>query len=76
VGISGSVPSMRLKWIREGVEDYEYIEILKRGGYQEWAMKAVHEVAKDMHNWNQDPAVLNAVRLKLGAKIHQLSQSN
>ncbi|PSB09480.1 hypothetical protein C7B62_13105 [Pleurocapsa sp. CCALA 161] len=74
VGISGSVPSMRLKWIREGVEDYEYIEILKRAGYQEWAMKAVNEVAKDMHNWNQDPAVLNSVRLKLGAKIHQLSQ--
>lgn len=76
VGISGSVPSMRLKWIREGVEDYEYIEILKRGGYHDWAMKAVGEVAQDLHNWNQDPAVLNAVRLKLGAKIHQLSQSN
>jgi hypothetical protein len=75
VGISGAAPSMRLKWVREGVEDYEYIEILKRAGYQEWAMKAVHEVAKDMHNWDRDPAVLNAVRLKLGTKIHQLSHS-
>jgi hypothetical protein len=75
VGLTGAVPSMRLKWIREGVEDYEYIEILKRAGYHDWAMKAVGEVAKDMHNWNQDPAILEAVRLKLGMKIHQISQS-
>ncbi|NJL53009.1 MAG: DUF4091 domain-containing protein, partial [Hydrococcus sp. SU_1_0] len=75
VGISGAAPSMRLKWVREGVEDYEYIEILKRAGYQEWAMKAVGEVAKDMHNWDQDPDILNSVRLKLGTKIHQLSHS-
>ncbi|MGL5832759.1 MAG: DUF4091 domain-containing protein [Waterburya sp.] len=75
VGLSSAVPSMRLKWIREGVEDYEYIEILKRAGYHDWAMEAVGEVAKDMHNWNQDPAILDAVRLKLGTKIHQVSQS-
>ncbi|MEH1968337.1 DUF4091 domain-containing protein [Nostoc sp.] len=29
VGLKGVVPSMRLKWLREGVEDYEYLEILK-----------------------------------------------
>ncbi len=34
VGIDGVVPSMRLKWIRDGVEDYEYIQILKRLGYE------------------------------------------
>lgn len=75
VGIKGSVPSMRLKWIREGVEDYEYIEILKRWGYGDWAMSIVTEVAQDMRHWNQDPAVLNAARQKLGAKIDQLSLS-
>jgi hypothetical protein len=73
VGVKGAVPSMRLKWIREGVEDYEYIEILKKLGYEDWAMEAVREVAQDMHHWNQDPAVLDTVRLKLGRKIHQLS---
>lgn len=73
VGVKGSVPSMRLKWIREGVEDYEYIEILKRWGYEEWAMKTVSQVATDMHHWNSDPAVLNAARKKLGEKIHQLA---
>ena len=73
VGLKGAIPSMRLKWIREGVEDYEYIEILKRWGYKDWAMKTVHQVAKDMHHWNADPAVLNAARKKLGEKINQLA---
>ena len=27
VGVTGVVPSMRLKWLRDGVKDYEYIEI-------------------------------------------------
>jgi hypothetical protein len=75
VGIKGSVPSMRLKWIREGVEDYEYIEILKKWGYQDWAMATVREVAQDFEHWNLDPTVLEAARQKLGAKIHQLSES-
>ena len=73
VGIEGTVPSMRLKWIREGVEDYEYIEILKRWGDEDWAMSVVREVATDLGHWNQDPSILNAARQKLGAKIDQLS---
>ena len=76
VGIKGSVPSMRLKWIREGVEDYEYVEILKRWGYEDWAMETVRQVAKDFDSWNHDPAALRAARQKLGAKIHQLALSS
>lgn len=73
VGVEGSVPSMRLKWIREGVEDYEYIEILKRSGYGDWAMEVVRQVATDLNSWNQDPSVLSAARLKLGSKINRLA---
>lgn len=73
VGIQGAVPSLRLKWIRDGVEDYEYIEILKKAGYYSWAMAEVTKVAQGLHNWNQDPAVLEAVRLKLGKKIDGLT---
>ena len=73
VGLEGSVPSMRLKWIREGVEDYEYIEILKRWGYEDWAKQTVREVAQDMGNWSQDSAVLYAARQKLGRKIDRLA---
>ncbi|MEM6612135.1 MAG: glycoside hydrolase domain-containing protein [Cyanobacteria bacterium P01_C01_bin.72] len=73
VGIQSAVPSLRLKWIRDGVEDYEYIEILKKAGYYSWAMEEVAKVAQDLSNWNQDPTILEAVRLKLGEKIDELS---
>ena len=75
VGIKGSVPSMRLKWIRDGVEDYEYIEVLKRWGDRDWAMATVREVARDFRDWNQDPQVLNRVRQKLGERIDWLSRA-
>ena len=73
VGIAGIVPSMRLKWIREGVDDYEYTEILKKLGYQDWAMNIVRQVGKDWKNWTKNQDTLYSARQKLGEKIEQLS---
>ena len=39
-------------------------------------MKTVRKVATDLRHWNQDPAILNAARQELGAKIHQLSSES
>ncbi|MGK7950826.1 MAG: glycoside hydrolase domain-containing protein [Xenococcaceae cyanobacterium] len=75
VGIQGVVPSMRLKWIREGVEDYEYVEILKQLGEEEWAMEIVRSVGADWQNWTKGPAKLELARRKLGNKIESLQQS-
>jgi hypothetical protein len=71
VGISGVVPSIRLKWIRDGVEDYEYIEILKKLGLEEWALDASRSIGADWKNWTKNPEQLEAVRRKLGDKIQQ-----
>ncbi len=76
VGIAGVVPSMRLKWIREGIEDYEYTEILKKLGYQDWAMSIVRQVGKDWKNWTKNPDTLYDARQKLGDKIAQLSSED
>lgn len=76
VGLTGVVPSMRLKWIREGVEDYEYTEILKKLGYQDWAMTIVSQVGKDWQNWTKNPDDLYDARRKLAEKIVQLTASN
>ena len=75
VGILGVVPSMRLKWIREGVEDYEYIEILKRLGFQNWALTLSQSVGLDWKNWTQDPKVLESSRQRLGEVIEKLVQN-
>ncbi len=74
VGIAGVVPSMRLKWIREGVEDYEYIEILKQFGLEDWALKVSRTVGADWKHWTKNPQKLSDARIKLGNKIEQLSR--
>jgi hypothetical protein len=73
VGLSGVVPSMRLKQLREGVEDYEYVAILKRLGRGDWALGLVRSVAPDWRNWTRDANALEAVRHQLGAEIDRLS---
>ncbi len=39
VGVKGVVASMRMKWLRDGVEDYDYVEILKELGEGDAAMQ-------------------------------------
>jgi hypothetical protein len=74
VGITGVVPSMRLKWVREGVEDYEYIEILKRLGRKDWALRVSRSVGLDWKNWTRDPDILESARRQLGEEIERLSR--
>lgn len=73
VGLNQVVPSIRLKRIREGMEDYEYTEILKTLGHQDWAMTIVRNVGKNWKDWTKDINTLDCARQKLGEKIHQLS---
>jgi hypothetical protein len=75
VGLTGVVPSMRLKWLRDGVEDYEYMEILKRYGCAEFAMKAARNVAASWSQWTQDPALLESERRQLGAYVERVNRA-
>ncbi|MGI8959914.1 MAG: glycoside hydrolase domain-containing protein [Bryobacteraceae bacterium] len=68
-GVQGTIPSIRLKWIREGVEDYEYVELLKRKGRGDWALSLVRQVATDFQNWMDDPAVIERVRRTMGEAL-------
>lgn len=73
VGLSSFAPSMRLKWVRDSVEDFEYIEILNRLNRGDWAMQVVKSVAPNWRDWTRDPAALEAARSKLGQEIDRLS---
>ncbi|HEX5432218.1 MAG TPA: glycoside hydrolase domain-containing protein [Bryobacteraceae bacterium] len=73
VGIQGVAPSMRLKWLRDGVEDYDYVNILKKLGQGDWALQVVRSVGADWSHWTQDPNALQAARDQLGARIDALS---
>lgn len=73
VGSQAFVPSMRLKWIRKSVEDFEYVEILKKLHRGDWALGLVKTVASDWAHWSQDPKAVESVRRQLGAEIDRLS---
>ena len=75
-GVEGAVPSMRLNWIRDGVEDYEYVAILKRMGQGDWALSRISRAATGWRDWTKDPAVLESVRRELGDEIERLSFSH
>ncbi len=71
-GLEGPLPSMRLQWLREGVEDYEYVEMLKRAGRGDWALNAVRTVASDWSSWTRSPAALENLRRRLGEELDRL----
>lgn len=75
VGGDAFVPSMRLKWVRKSVEDFEYVEILKKLHRGDWALNLVKTVAADWVHWSQDPEAVESVRRQLGAEIDRISSS-
>jgi hypothetical protein len=72
VGVKGVVASMRMKWLRDGVEDYDYVEILKELGKRDEAMEIARSVGPDWTNWTRDPAAIESARKKLGDTIDAL----
>jgi hypothetical protein len=75
-GLASIVPSMRLKWIREGVQDFEYVAILKRLGREDLARQIVSEVSSDWRTWTHDANSLDRVRRRIGDEIERLSGEN
>ena len=76
VGVKGVVASMRLKWLRDGVEDYEYIQILKNLGKEDVALKIARSVGPDWTHWSRDPGAIEAARQQLGEAINQIMNSS
>jgi hypothetical protein len=72
VGTAGVQPGMRLKWLREGIEDYEYIELLKNKREDEFALAAARSVGENFRSWSKDPQDLYRARQRLGERLDQL----
>jgi hypothetical protein len=72
VGVKGVVASMRLKWLRDGVEDYDYLQILKNLGKEDVAMQIARSVGPDWTNWTRDAGAIESARQKLGEAINRL----
>jgi Domain of unknown function (DUF4091) len=66
------IPSLRIKALRDGVEDFEYVQILKRLGKGKLALELAKPAGADWQNWTLDPQVLASARMKLGHEIDRL----
>jgi hypothetical protein len=62
-----------LKAIRDGIQDYEYAQILKNLGQVAFLNSVIQPIATSWTNWSQDPNALEGARLQLGQRLHQLS---
>ncbi|MGD0414292.1 MAG: glycoside hydrolase domain-containing protein [Terriglobales bacterium] len=68
-GLKGVAPSMRLKYLRDGVEDYEYVQLLKNCGQAAFALAEAQKVGPDWIHWTRDEGLLESVREQLGSQI-------
>ena len=69
VGYDGIAPSLRLKALRDGIEDYEYLAILERLGLAEQAQKVVLPLAGTWFQWDSDPGAYEKARAVLAGMI-------
>jgi len=68
-----SAPGIRLKAIRDGIQDYEYAQILKNLGQGAFTNSIIVPIATSWSNWTHNPNALESARLQLGQQLHQLS---
>lgn len=69
VGFDGPVASMRLKQIREGMEDYEYFKLLADAGDREFVNQTVLRLARSWTEWETDASHLSAAREEMAQRI-------
>lgn len=69
VGIHGPIASIRLKNLRDGMEDYEYFALLEQLGGKEEVEAIIREAVPTWGTWRQDPETLRQLRVKLAEAI-------
>ena len=72
VGTTEPAPSMRLKYLRDGIQDYEYVELLKKNNQVSFINSIIKPIAANWHTWTQDESALEAVRLQSGEQLDRL----
>lgn len=75
-GFNGPVTSIRMKNIREGLEDYEYFKILDDNGEGAFVKEMIDSVCAEWWNYTKDPEALMRVRENLALKIESVLNEN
>ena len=76
VGVDGVVPSLRLKALRDGEEDYELLGLAKKAGLGAQVNRIASGVASGWDTWSRDPSVLERARLQIGNLLDRTVRSS
>jgi hypothetical protein len=75
--IGGTTPiplaSIRLKHIRDGMEDFEYLQALSNRGQDAFARATAASFIANAYTFSNDPQALTNARQALGDELHRLS---
>jgi hypothetical protein len=72
-GHEGPVASLRLKWMRESADDYDYIHLLSQRGFKNLALEAGQTFARGLGDWNDNVTALYAARQRMGDVLEKLN---
>lgn len=72
IASSEPAPGIRLKAIRDGIQDYEYAQILKNLGHGGFVKSVLSPIAANWTDWSRDPRAIDRARQQLGLRLHQI----
>jgi hypothetical protein len=75
-GIDGPVASMRLKNLRDGMEDYEYFVLLEKRAGAAAVQKIVDRIAPNWWDYARDPQAILAARRDMAEQIVRARQGS
>jgi hypothetical protein len=70
--VDGPVSSLRFELLREGIEDYEYINLLKDLGDRNFADSVVHDMVIDVSTFSRNRDDLYAARKAMAQRLEKL----
>ncbi len=75
IGGSTDIPieSIRLKLIREGMEDYEYLALLSKLAGPDAADHYAARIVRKPYNWDSRPEAFLSVRMEMGRDLNRLA---
>ena len=73
IASSEPAPGIRLKAIRDGIQDYEYAQMLKNQGQSSYVDFVLKPIAASWTKWTHEPGELESVRQKFGQQLQQRS---
>ncbi|MEX2232939.1 MAG: glycoside hydrolase domain-containing protein [Cyclobacteriaceae bacterium] len=71
--VTGPVSSIRFELLRDGIEDYEYLWMLKDAGDKEFADEQVRNLVVDVSSFSRNVEQLYITRRKMAGRLEKLA---